>query len=765
MSSFGSQARAAEYGAAMAARARQVSREAEDQRLPPKAASISLTAFTKTQAINRNKGQKAWKPLNLDEIAESSDDTSNDQVSGRSTPIPTPQPNALDRTPSYSQRRVTSYAGIVPSPIPIPVAPRAMVRPNAPNTILANPTPQRQVSYPIVNLPPMQERQGVQDTPSPAYYGGLPYRVANRYHYLRQPVSLVSPARGDALSLPKHDSMMTPDDLSPAKQEDKFARLSSTQDPQYPPQHFVSNDTSDNTFSNQAASNNLPYQHQQSEHYYLPSYENGTYTYDAVDNDNSYSTPNFTNQRAQRQARNLYETDDQHKDVGYGQGTQMQTNLMIPVYYDGIGDFDRSSFLSNQAHYFDERNRIIKEACLSKLQKTRTPLEIKAPNQFTQSNQPGPSIVKTEEEPYDRNGKMQTFVAEATQEALSRKGKTVLHNPELHKQQDQRKSMRSYQSPEQVDQERKALSEAHQTQQDLRPVPWPLASRETKVTVQAAPPSTSKEEAILRSTNSSADESNATVKPPPGFEHLQNLRLNTEEEPIDTISRPADGVGSFAWCQLRPFNEADRTRTRACMVKAAATLTTKIPQPPMFGESNGQSVNEANLSHSVDWFRSNERGEQRLSYFQPLQKLRAQLPEIAEKHAVSRRNIAATANGGDLPGDFRVGIDGGYTTSVLLGEVAANLLSYSCGDHKSEEQRRNFHKVKSVPEFAIERGGVLGAVPGASETIFDDEGGFQGAPVRIARDPRFRPQGKEGLKLKPEEEWRDRHEMYGRRMM
>ena len=739
-----------------------MSREAEDQRLPPKAAPISLTAFTKTQAISRNKGQKAWKPLNLDEIAESSDDASNDQFSGRGTPILTPVPNALDRSSSYSQRRVTSYAGFSPSPVPIPVAPRAMVRSNSPNTILANPTPQRQVSYPIVNLPTVQERQGFQDSPSPADHGGLPNRVANTCYYLRQTTSLVSPATGDTLSLPKYGNMMTPDDLSPAKQEEKFARLSSTQDPA---PHLISNETFDNMFSHQASSSNLPYQHRQNDHYYLPGHVNGTYSYDVLNNGNSYSTPDFPNHHTQKQARNLYEMNDQDKDEGYGRGTQMQTNPMNPVYYDGIGDFDRSSYLSNRAHQLAERNRIIQAAFQKKLPIARTPLEIKRPNQSDHPSQPVPSIVKTEDEPYDRNSKMQTFVAEATQEALSRKGKTVLHNPELNKQQDQHRIRGSYQSPEQVSQQCKVLSEAHQVQQALRPVPWPLASCEIKVATQATPPSTSKED-TLRSTNSTADESNAAIKPPPGLEHLQNLRLNVEEEPIDTTTILADGVGSFAWCQLRPFNEADRTRTRACMAKAAATLTVKIPQPPIFGNSNGQSVNETNLSHSTDWFNSDERGEQHLSHFQPLQKLRAQLPEIAEKHAISRRNIAATANGGDLPEDFRVGIDDGYTTTVVLGEIAANLLSYSCGDHKSEEQRRNFHKVKSVPEFAIERGGVLGAVPGASETIFDDhEGGFQGAPVRIARDPRFRPQGKEGLKLKPEEEWRDRHEMYGRRMM
>jgi hypothetical protein len=37
----------------------------------------------------------------------------------------------------------------------------------------------------------------------------------------------------------------------------------------------------------------------------------------------------------------------------------------------------------------------------------------------------------SDDEPYDRNTKMQHFVA--AQQALARTGKTVLHNPELHR--------------------------------------------------------------------------------------------------------------------------------------------------------------------------------------------------------------------------------------------------------------------------------------------------------------------------------------------
>jgi hypothetical protein len=191
------------------------------------------------------------------------------------------------------------------------------------------------------------------------------------------------------------------------------------------------------------------------------------------------------------------------------------------------------------------------------------------------------------------------------------------------------------------------------------------------------------------------------------------------------------------------------------MAKAAVDLAPNIPRPKLF-DKDRVGERQDDLKHTQEWFRGDARGERAF---------RAQLPVIAEKHATLRRAAARHANGGSLPNDFKLGVDDGIAASIIIGEVIANLSSYVLGDRKSAEQRKNFHKVKSVPEFATERGGMCGALR-SSDSYFDDqEGGFQRAPVRIARDPRFRPQGKEGLKLKPEEEWKNRHEMYGRRVL
>ena len=70
MSSFGSQARLAELTAAASARERQAKRELEEQNKPPKTAPVSLSAFTKTVANSGNRGNKAFRPLTLEDIKE-----------------------------------------------------------------------------------------------------------------------------------------------------------------------------------------------------------------------------------------------------------------------------------------------------------------------------------------------------------------------------------------------------------------------------------------------------------------------------------------------------------------------------------------------------------------------------------------------------------------------------------------------------------------------------------------------------------------------
>lgn len=126
---LGAKARAAEYNAYRAASARQASREAEEQRLPPENVPVSLTAFSKTTIPNRNKGNKTWIPLDLDII----DDESCRSVGNPSqchTPIQQDSGEIESTSKTVSEHSFDSATNsdirvCLPNRIP-PTAPRAM---------------------------------------------------------------------------------------------------------------------------------------------------------------------------------------------------------------------------------------------------------------------------------------------------------------------------------------------------------------------------------------------------------------------------------------------------------------------------------------------------------------------------------------------------------------------------------------------------------------------------------------------------------------
>ncbi len=154
---LGAQARAAELAAASAAKQRQVSRELEERQLPSNPA-VSLSAFTKPQpTTTRNKGNKNWKPLILDDIVEADDAVSSD---------PTSTPSNIDRLTSKEA-----------SDKKIPIAPRAMVAGRVLSTVVAYPQPRRRQPSPVINMP-NRNAQGYESG-----YGGVPYPIFPQNHH------------------------------------------------------------------------------------------------------------------------------------------------------------------------------------------------------------------------------------------------------------------------------------------------------------------------------------------------------------------------------------------------------------------------------------------------------------------------------------------------------------------------------------------------------------------------------------------------------
>jgi len=753
MSGLGAQARAAEYAAATAAKARQVSREAEDQKLPPKAAPVSLSALAKAHSTGRNKGPKAWKPLNMDDITESSDDGSTGKESGRATPR-TLARMALERSSSFPYRQPSeSSTRVEDIGVNIPTAPRAMMTSNTLTTVIANPSLQMNQSETIVNPPVQQSVQNIYASPVSFPHGGFPYHAMPPHFYSLYPNILGTPPEREAAQFSRFGSVMVPGDLSPTKQQQKFAMLEQMQYAAYANDSF------------EASADLLP-------HRLLLHPSSSYYDQQNAANASIIGDPYCWNVSTCSGAYVDYGVD-QHSlqerlDIGYvgdGKGdfgTATSGNKLVPFPY-GVTPMSYASNGDSASEYYHSQ-----AVSCSGFQDRRLSL---IPTSETKQ-QAIPATYGYGEH-YDRKSNMQNFVAEATLEALASKGKTVLHNPDLYKEkhQLQQKGNSLYDNtnlsaPTSLVDSRTAQDESRRKEQ-RRPTPWavrpclsdgtwevmPLpAEQGNQSKINLLPGPTKGELEVI---------ANGVENHPPGLGFLyvgsrETIEYETvNSEPPSKRLNQIDRAGSVQWADFCPITSIERERVRACMAKAAADLAPNILRPRLF-DKDRVSGRQDDLKHSQEWFRGDARGERAF---------RAQLPIIAEKHATLRRAAARHANGGSLPNDFKLGVDDGIAASVIIGEVIANLSSYVLGDRKSAEQRKNFHKIKSVPEFATERGGMSGELR-SSDSYFDDQdGGFQRAPVRIARDPRFRPQGKEGLKLKPEEEWKNRHEMYGRRVL
>lgn len=322
-------------------------------------------------------------------------------------------------------------------------------------------------------------------------------------------------------------------------------------------------------------------------------------------------------------------------------------------------------------------------------------------------------------EPYDTERAMKECVTNLKEKAKD--GKTVLHNPNAQKE------------PVSTSTVRRASGN--------RPplVPWDVRPKEIiqNNDWEVMPPPEA-------STFTEKDLSN--IKPPPGLPVPSNLGQAISLEPSDSAPK----VGSIEWMTLAPITSAERDRVRRCMALAAKSVTNEVPQEAIIQYKE-------DIAETQKWFHTDARGERLL---------RRQVDLSAQIHASKVISNIKARNGGELPEEFQDGKDDGLAATLILGNVACNLQTYLVGDRKSLDQRRNFQKVKAVPDWCTERGGLAVGGLGGGDSYFDGAaGGFYGAPVRVARDPRFRPQVKEGIKVKPEEEWKHRHEMYGRRMM
>lgn len=680
---LGARARAAEYNAAKAASARQASREAEEQKLPPKPVPVSLSAFTRNAQPNRNKGTKAYVPLVLNETpGEEDDEDKEDKIekedkdgkgdSNDDGTLSTParQARAADRTIPAPPKSGTPLGPRNPQPVrdiatplSVPTAPKAMVSAAEKPTALAVPTPHRGQPHPVLRQPRQAVPPSVQSSPSTVSgMGGFPYP-----DFMKPYLPALPPLGYLPVAYPQPPqylgNMMVPSDISPAKQENKLTMLSHRYgDPSMkfggtPQQGLLSP---------------------------------GVHTRSQIINPYTTATP--------------------------GRNPQQQFGGLAhnPAQHSIFHNFDSEEFVPINTE--ERRSLPMPPASLPRrLSYGATDDSFPLPGPIVDSPgkgaperaQHGPAGTP-EDEPYDRNSKMQNFVA--AQQALAKTGKTVLHNPDLHRVKGSE--------------------------------PQRLLSTENDTTTPEH------ESHIPVKEDNTGGGTLSWLKPPPGFEN-HTPRLPTNEEyklynpsPFgDEALRKEFGVGTEDWFELKPMSRIDRLRMNKVMKLCSSSIYVDSPKA-LFPDGQNQR-----RDHILGLL---EGGHSHCSK-------RDVVEQIANDHVANR--LANNPGSDEAVGNARVDVEMEKAHFCAVGNIRDNLTKSTAMDEPFP------NKYKPAPEYAIERGGLLVGQPGSSSFFEEDTGGFYNAPSRIARDPRFRPVNKEGNKPQSEDEWKHRSDLYGRRRL
>lgn len=656
---LGARARAAEYNAYKAATARQASREAEEQKLPPKPSPISLSAFTRNPLPNRNKGNKTWVPLILEDTREV--DVDDDEDDDHNPPdyhvMSTPTPSR--------QTSCSSSHGIDPTAKP-PLPPvRELQQPlriNFPNgsarvarrshlqhqdypAPLLNPTPQRVLPHFII-----QQSQSHQSLPvsihdtsgnyAPFSWYPIPNQSwSNGLQSFHHPAQVPVPPSSLAF---QRGSFMVPDDISPAKQENKLVNLSQ-------------------------------------------AYDESLFSFGPVKQP-FFATPNLDN------------------DPSFPQYTSTHHGTAPPVW-----DLPQGLLDETRRHLQPLVSRQSDSDAL-------TPLREQPSGNAAQAGLF--STKPTPDEPYDRRSNMQNFVA--AQQALARTGKTVLHNPEWHR----------------------SKIEGH---------PPDISTTDT---IHSASEQNSYEK-LQRA--SMLRQSLLSMKPPPGLESQLDSGAAIICKPTtrgttklgQENAEETFNIGSPGWLELRPVTKVERTwmirMMRSCSRVENVDRIRALDDgfPGIRCKDLNTKVEDMNPDASM---------------------ARKALNQITNDYFLRRLSQLTNSNGSISSSDSAMAKM--ETVSIgAIGDILANIKASSDLSGSEDDHVGYFCKYKPAPEYAVERGRLLSGNTGSCSFFEEETGGFFNAPSRIARDRRFRPASKEGLKSKLDDEWKYRHDLYGRRRL
>lgn len=477
--------------------------------------------------------------------------------------------------------------------------------------------------------------------------------------------------RPTAIPIQRNPFVMIPSDISPTKQEHKFESLAreyadlSTSLPM-PPPHPSSDDSS-------MVCSSILYHHSVSQYTNVPAL---------------WSQPQYTGPFA---------PDNADRPIVSHTGSDGFVTSVLPLPPSTI----RHQFTGSESD----------GAILEQLTSNNEMI-----SEIPQDEQHRP-VTTPVNEPYDRNTKMQSFVAE--QQALARTGKTVLRNPDLQRLRESQGA-----SP---------LSAAGIIM---------VSEQDSQAFVNGEQRRFSPELA---------------VGPPPGFEALADQGRILRDFELENIIGSEDeilhkdfDVGEAEWFELKAISRDERAKMNKAMRYVA---NTDNPVPP----KTGPLCIHTNRHKLVrKWLESNS---------QDNQAARALVDQLAREH---RNNRLSNLSTGDMGfGDRVASAEIESAAICAVGNIWANLTFHSSPEllNSNGGDGRSVWAYKPAPEYAVERSRLLPGIASNSSFFEEETDGFYNAPSRIARDPRFRPAGKDTLKPKLDEEWKHRHELYGRRRL
>lgn len=715
MSTLGSMARAAEYAAAQSARARQVSRETEEQKLPPKSTPVSLSAFTKGQPTTRNKGNKAWKPLTADDLGGDTEYSDN--------------PTSREQTPFYpdNDEELRSTRHLLNRPaqgsseeLKIPTAPKAMLIQRDRPAIRLNPAPRQVSTHQVINYQHQQNLQTAEGISGRDTQGRL------------------------LLNIPQ-----------PPQRPSRRQRAAYLHDMQYLDSHADRPDT-------------------------MPAHPMFGYElYPAT-----YLTPNreaIAEVIRERNCQHMLNMANLQPSLAQQQAPPPFTGFHeSPVHYYSPGDYDLIAYPQVHPPSYD-----ITPPAFYPAQQSNT--RIDAPNAF-QSTPPRYQAPRNNTNqltalchpeyrkpdiPYDRARMMEQYKATLAKAALEKKGKTVLHNPELHKSQGNPHEPTSdhvvtnkQAGEEEINEDAVPWSELEGMLEQEKELQDASCDHTNESKKSAQEPSYNMYKTVQ--TDIFASNTNAErillIGPPPGLELPTDGSGDTEGNMLREF--PDD------FYTLKPLSVTEVKRVRQLAQEARDNLAGTFKQPflhekpgtdlkgtirhPLFSTKDGENINSFRVKEAESWFHGPKLVEDT-----------ARCNELAaHMHECAVRDKAITEKSGDEMIIERALI--GNVISKVIGNV-----KHIWEECKLPDDKRTLpFKIKPVPEYAIERPSVMTGGASIFSSFFEEtstkgeaEKAFIPTPKRIARDPRFRPAApKEGLKLVIEEERLARRDSYGRRV-